>query len=80
MNEGKKLFKVTVEHEVYVLAHDEGDAKDQAERGIREYGDEPTVEALEVKSAVGVPRDWFGAIPFGAEGGVTIAQWFTAQH
>jgi hypothetical protein len=60
----KKLFEVSIEKTVYVLAEDER----EAEREAKTYEDEVDGDVLscnEILDPVRVPNEWMDAIPFG---------------
>ncbi len=68
-----KLYLVEVQHSVYVLAKDEQSAEDEARRGIREYGDEPLINATEAQGGP-IDPEWLTSLPFGPAEGRTVGE------
>jgi hypothetical protein len=74
----KKLFCVTQERDIYVLAVDQEEAESVA-RGIPASDAEYEAYSSEVTDAEWIPDDWLDAEPFGDwENLMTIRQWLDA--
>ncbi len=61
----KRLYRVTVEQVLYVLADDEAEARDVA--GYCEIDEDPVVFATEVDSESQIDHDWKNARPYTSE-------------
>ena len=60
----KKLFEVTVEYTVYVVAENEREAEEVAQQYAHE--DEPAfTHGVEIKNEGSIDKDWVGSIPYG---------------
>jgi hypothetical protein len=60
----KRLFEVSIEKTLYVLAEDEREAEREAKTYQNEE-DGSVLSCMEVKSDVQVPNEWMEAIPYG---------------
>lgn len=71
----QKLYCVSVETEIYVVAMDEDEAEEIAERALDEDRIEPDfVSAREVVTPLHIDHDWLHGIPFGIETDETCEQ------
>jgi len=59
----KKLFSVTVEFEMIVLAEDRQEAEELGDQYYRDVYD-PVVSAREIKDPRRIPSDWKDSFPF----------------
>lgn len=60
----KRLFEVTIEKTVYVLADDEREAELEAKTYEREE-DGNVLSCMEVRASTMVPNEWMRALPYG---------------
>jgi hypothetical protein len=68
-DDGKKLYRVTIEHTTYALAHNEAEA---VLLGIKAVEDEESLAAAssfadEVVPGEAFPEDWRDGIPWGSK-------------
>jgi hypothetical protein len=63
-----KLWEVTIERTIFVLADDEMAAEREAMKAESEehYNDPSFVNAIEVTDLKRVPKDWRDSLPYGA--------------
>lgn len=70
-----KLYEVTVEYTIYVVAEDEFEAELEAKSHVQD--EEPQhLDANEIENEKRIDGQWRGSIPYGAEGDETCVQAF----
>ena len=75
----RSLYRVLVSKDVYVLADDAVDACALAEENVLDDGADWDSVPAPIHTLIYVPQDVRGAIPWGIDGDVTIAQWFARE-
>ena len=70
----KKLFRVSVENEIYVMAEDQTKAELEANRSIRDEDSDFYCCAMEVKPSDCLDLDWKDSYPYGSDDSRTCGE------
>jgi len=74
-----KLYSVTVERTIIVVADDEETAEELAEEGerneVNNCHDADHVSVVEVTSTSQIPNNWFTGMPYGGDDERTVRDW-----
>jgi len=76
---GKRLYEVTIEHTLFVMAESRQEAKGEALRNVREEGPESVIPREVTSHRHPVPPHWRDSYPWGGDLDKTVGELVAAM-